>query len=37
MQRCLAAAVLALTDCGIARRLEQWRERQTLEVAESPV
>ena len=32
----LAAAVRALGDGGIARRLEQWRERQTNAVAERP-
>ena len=32
----LAAAVLALGDAGIAQRLEQWRERQTRDVAERP-
>jgi 5-(carboxyamino)imidazole ribonucleotide mutase len=32
----LAAAVLALGDAGIAKRLEKWRERQTSNVAERP-
>ena len=32
----LAAAVLALTDEGLAQRLDAWRERQTESVAETP-
>ncbi|QQP92339.1 5-(carboxyamino)imidazole ribonucleotide mutase [Skermanella sp. TT6] len=32
----LAAAVLALSDAGIARALDAWRERQTGAVAEVP-
>ncbi|MFI0842434.1 5-(carboxyamino)imidazole ribonucleotide mutase [Mesorhizobium sp. IMUNJ 23232] len=32
----LAAAVLALTDEGLAARLEDWRSRQTAAVAEAP-
>ncbi|MCE4222386.1 5-(carboxyamino)imidazole ribonucleotide mutase [Methylobacterium sp. C25] len=32
----LAAAVLALTDEGLAGRLDAWRERQTASVAERP-
>ncbi|MEW6449090.1 MAG: 5-(carboxyamino)imidazole ribonucleotide mutase [Pseudomonadota bacterium] len=32
----LAAAVLALGDAGIARRLDAWRERQTRAVGEKP-
>ncbi|UEM06649.1 5-(carboxyamino)imidazole ribonucleotide mutase [Skermanella rosea] len=32
----LAAAVLALSDAGIARALDAWRERQTGAVAEIP-
>ncbi|MCJ2029942.1 5-(carboxyamino)imidazole ribonucleotide mutase [Methylobacterium sp. J-043] len=32
----LAAAVLALTDAGLAERLEAWRARQTESVAERP-
>jgi 5-(carboxyamino)imidazole ribonucleotide mutase len=32
----LAAAVLALSDPGLAKRLEAWRARQTAAIAESP-
>ncbi|PKU26642.1 5-(carboxyamino)imidazole ribonucleotide mutase [Telmatospirillum siberiense] len=32
----LAAAVLALTDPALARRLDAWRSRQTASVAEIP-
>jgi 5-(carboxyamino)imidazole ribonucleotide mutase len=32
----LAAAVLALTDEGLAQRLDAWRTRQTDSVAEAP-
>jgi 5-(carboxyamino)imidazole ribonucleotide mutase len=32
----LAASVLALTDAALARRLEDWRARQTAGVAERP-
>ena len=32
----LAAAVLALSDAGIARRLDAWRARQTKAVAKRP-
>ena len=32
----LAAAILALADPALAERLDQWRERQTLAVAEKP-
>ena len=32
----LAAAMLANTDAGLAQRLEDWRERQTGSVAETP-
>lgn len=32
----LAAAVLALSDDGIARRLDEWRARQSESVAEFP-
>ncbi|ACK83085.1 phosphoribosylaminoimidazole carboxylase, mutase subunit [Methylorubrum extorquens] len=32
----LAAAVLALTDAGLAERLDAWRDRQTASVAERP-
>jgi 5-(carboxyamino)imidazole ribonucleotide mutase len=32
----LAAAVLALSDAGIAARLDQWRANQTAAVAERP-
>ena len=32
----LAAAVLALTDEGLAGRLDAWRERQSSAVAERP-
>ncbi|BAU90669.1 phosphoribosylaminoimidazole carboxylase, catalytic subunit [Methylorubrum populi] len=32
----LAAAVLALTDAGLAGRLDAWRARQTKSVAERP-
>jgi 5-(carboxyamino)imidazole ribonucleotide mutase len=32
----LAAAMLANTDPGLAQRLEEWRERQTGSVAETP-
>jgi 5-(carboxyamino)imidazole ribonucleotide mutase len=32
----LAAAVLALADPALAERLEQWRQRQTQAVAETP-
>lgn len=32
----LAAAVLALSDAGVAERLERWRAEQTASVAESP-
>ena len=31
-----AAAILALSDAGLARRLEAWRENQTRAVAEEP-
>ncbi|HIC80460.1 MAG TPA: 5-(carboxyamino)imidazole ribonucleotide mutase [Kiloniellaceae bacterium] len=33
----LAAAVLALSNAGIARALDDWRARQTAAVAETPV
>jgi 5-(carboxyamino)imidazole ribonucleotide mutase len=33
----LAAAILALTDPGLAARLEAWRAAQTASVAETPV
>ncbi|WP_209603753.1 5-(carboxyamino)imidazole ribonucleotide mutase [Sinorhizobium kostiense] len=33
----LAAAVLALTDQDLADRLDDWREQQTVSVAEYPV
>lgn len=33
----LAAAVLALSDEEIADRLDEWRERQTISVAEYPM
>lgn len=33
----LAAAVLALTDEDLADRLDDWREQQTISVAEYPV
>ena len=33
----LAAATLALTDPGLAARLEAWRAAQTASVAETPV
>lgn len=32
----LAAAVLALNDTALALRLDEWRARQTAEVAETP-
>jgi 5-(carboxyamino)imidazole ribonucleotide mutase len=32
----LAAAVLALSDPGIAARLDRWRAEQTKKVAEEP-
>jgi len=32
----LAAAVLALSDKGVAKRLDQWRARQTKAVAKKP-
>ena len=32
----LAAAILALTDAGLAARLEAWRAAQTASVAETP-
>lgn len=32
----LAAAVLALNDAAVATRLDQWRARQTADVAEHP-
>jgi len=32
----LAASVLSLSDDAIAERLEDWRERQSLSVAEFP-
>ncbi len=32
----LAAAILALSDEGVAQRLDAWRQRQTDEVAEQP-
>ena len=32
----LAASVLALGDAALAKRLENWRARQTAEVAETP-
>jgi 5-(carboxyamino)imidazole ribonucleotide mutase len=32
----LAAAVLALNDEGLARRLDEWRDRQSAAVAEVP-
>jgi 5-(carboxyamino)imidazole ribonucleotide mutase len=32
----LAAAMLATTDAGLAKRLEAWREKQTGSVAEAP-
>ena len=33
----LAASIIALMDPALAIRLEEWRERQTLAVAEKPV
>jgi 5-(carboxyamino)imidazole ribonucleotide mutase len=33
----LAAAILALSDADLARRLEAWRAQQTAAVAERPV
>ncbi len=33
----LAAAVLALSNAGLARALDDWRSRQTASVAEEPV
>jgi 5-(carboxyamino)imidazole ribonucleotide mutase len=33
----LAASVLALTDAGLAGRLDAWRARQSEAVAERPV
>lgn len=33
----LAAAVLALEDAALAKRLDAWRERQSASVAEKPV
>jgi 5-(carboxyamino)imidazole ribonucleotide mutase len=32
----LAAAVLALNDAALARRLDEWRANQTASVADSP-
>jgi 5-(carboxyamino)imidazole ribonucleotide mutase len=32
----LAAAILALSDEGLARRLAAWRERQTASVLDDP-
>ncbi len=32
----LAAAILALNDPALAERIDAWREKQTLEVAERP-
>ena len=32
----LAAAILALSDAGLARRLDAWRAEQTAAVAERP-
>ncbi len=32
----LAAQILALSDAALAERLESWRQRHTLEVAETP-
>lgn len=32
----LAASVLALNDAGLARRLDEWREKQSAAVAERP-
>jgi 5-(carboxyamino)imidazole ribonucleotide mutase len=32
----LAASVLALSDSGLARRLDAWRKRQTASVGETP-
>jgi 5-(carboxyamino)imidazole ribonucleotide mutase len=32
----LAASVLALTDSGLAKRLEAWRKQQSDAVAETP-
>jgi 5-(carboxyamino)imidazole ribonucleotide mutase len=32
----LAAAILATGDPGLAARLDEWRDRQTASVAESP-
>jgi len=32
----LAAQILALSDAALAERLESWRKRHTLEVAETP-
>ncbi|MEJ2377941.1 MAG: 5-(carboxyamino)imidazole ribonucleotide mutase, partial [Pseudolabrys sp.] len=32
----LAAAVLALSDKGVAKRLDAWRARQTKSVAKKP-
>jgi 5-(carboxyamino)imidazole ribonucleotide mutase len=31
-----AVAILALSDAGLARKLEAWRQRQTEDVAEQP-
>jgi 5-(carboxyamino)imidazole ribonucleotide mutase len=32
----MAASILALSDEALAARLEEWRQRQTDEVAENP-
>jgi 5-(carboxyamino)imidazole ribonucleotide mutase len=32
----LAAAILATADEGLARRLDEWRQRQTDGIAEAP-
>jgi 5-(carboxyamino)imidazole ribonucleotide mutase len=32
----MAASILALQDAGIAARVDEWRERQTAIVAETP-
>ena len=33
----LAAQILALSDAALAERLDQWRQRHSMEVAETPV
>jgi 5-(carboxyamino)imidazole ribonucleotide mutase len=32
----LAAQILALSDAGVAKRIDAWRERQTRAVAKTP-